>query len=307
MPFHKKRKRIKNEATGKMEVVKTINPDTGAEEEVFEDENFDFFLSKSPIEAEALYNEYLHYIKMLASKYASNTGLDEEDLAQEAVIGLARASRDFDEERSLEFKIFAIYKMKDALREYVATQSSDINIPQYILDASRLVMKLRKVMESGDLLNSKDFLSIWEQSERCDKASDLVQSVTEIRENIENLAKRSGTSVERLLERAEMYPSTITELDQFVTKSGDTSVFSDMNAEDDVIRQIMIGRAINNVKEHLNEAEYNLLYDHYVRGMTVRELAPELNIEAPSVTVRIHKLLERLQKKEEQILMTKDQ
>ena len=150
MPFHKSRKRVKNEKTGKMEVVINTDPETGLEEEVMEDEWFpQHFLASNAEDAENLYKEYTHYLKMFASKYALYTGLDEDDLFQEAVIGLARASRDFEAERSDEFRTFAIYKIKDALREFVSSQSSDISIPQYIQDAAKLIIKLRKVIESA--------------------------------------------------------------------------------------------------------------------------------------------------------------
>lgn len=306
MPFHQSRKRIRNEKTGKFEVVTKIDPETGVVEEVLEDESFpQYFLADSPEKAEQLYKEYLRYIKMFAAKYASATGLDEGDLMQEATIGLARASRDFDTDRSSEFRTFAIYKMKDALREFVATQSSDVNIPQYILDAAKLITRLQKVMESAELLHEKDFLSVWKQSEKCDRESEIVKNVTEIRQNIKNLAERSCTTVEQLLERAEMYPSTITELDQFITTSSDAAVFPEADAEEEVIRKIMVGRAIDNMKQHLEESEYRLLYDHFVEGKTVRDIAPELGIKPASVTVRIHNLINRLKKKEEQILMNK--
>jgi len=306
MPFHKSRKRVLNEETGKTEVVTSVDPDTGVIEDLMEEESFPaHFIADSATEAEVLYKEYLHYIKMFASKYASATGLDEDDLMQEATIGLARANRDFDVERSEEFRTYAIYKMKDALREFVSTQSSDISIPQYILDAGKLIMRLRKVMESANLVHTKDFVSVWQQSEKCDQASEIVKNVTEIRNNIKNLAERSCTTVEQLLERAEMYPSTITELDQFVTNATDVAVYPDMDAEEEIIRQIMVGRAINNVKQHLDKSEYDLLYAHFVNGETVREIAPKIGIKPASVTVRIHNIINRLKRKEEQILMTK--
>jgi DNA-directed RNA polymerase specialized sigma24 family protein len=133
--------------------------------------------------------------------------------------------------------------------------------------------------------------------------SEIVKNITEIRKNIKNLASRSCTTVEQLLERAEMYPSTVSELDQFITGATDSTVFPDMNAEDEAIRQIMVGRAIDNMKAHLTEDEYNLLYAHFVEGHTVRDLAPKLGIKPASVTVRIHNLINKLKKKEDKILM----
>jgi len=259
------------------------------------------FLAETKAEADDTYKQYKSTLALLASKYASYTGLDEDDLIQEGVIGLARAKRDFEEDRSDTFHTFAIYKIKDAMREYSSKQADDISIPQYIKEAARLVIKLRRVMEMAGLVKTNDFASIWGHSAACDQKSEVIKDITSIRQTIRNLADRSCTSVNQLLERAEMYPAEMAELD-YHPVTGEIAASSD-GVEESLIQKLVAGKAVSKLKEILPKEDYELIYAHYSEGKTVRELAPLLGIKASSVTIRIHNVVKELQKKKEQIYM----
>jgi len=257
------------------------------------------FLAGTEAEADELYKQYKSTLSLLASKYASYTGLDEDDLIQEGVIGLARAKRDFEENRSDTFRTFAIYKIKDAMREYSSKQADDISIPQYIREAARLIAKLKKIMEMVGLVKTNDFISIWDHSATCDKESEVIKDITSIRQTIRNLANRSCTSVSQLLERAELYPTEMAELDNHPI-TGEIAASSD-GVEEKLIQTLINSKAISKLKAILPEKDYELLYAHYSEGKTVRELAPIMGIKAPSITVKILNIIKELQKKKEQI------
>lgn len=255
------------------------------------------FIAETKEEADKLYKEYIKTLQLLANKYATFTGIDAEDLVQEGIIGLARASRDFEADRSNNFRIFAIYKIKDAMKEFVISQASNIKVPQYIRDASVLINRLKRIMESVDVLESCSLTDIWLLSSIYESNKDVADDVIRTKQSIFNLADRSGTTTEQLIERAEMIPLVVYEkIDGGVDKlSGDTE-------GDKMIQRLSAKRSIDNLKDYLKEDEFNLLVDHYVYGETVRELAGKLGIKAPSVTVRIHNIVQRLNKRKDKIL-----
>lgn len=255
------------------------------------------FIAETKEKADKLYEKYIKTLRLLASKYAPFTGIDAEDLIQEGVIGLARASRDFEVDRSENFHIFAIYKIKDAMKEFVVSQASNIKVPQYIKDASILINRLKKIMESVDVLESCSLTDIWTLSSIYESNKDVADDIIKTKRSILNLADRSCTTTEQLIERAEMIPSIIYEtVDYDVDRLiGDTE-------EDKVVKHLAARQSIDNLKKYLKEEEFDLLVNHYVYGKTVRELSKELGIEASSVTVKIHNIVQKLNKRKDKIL-----
>jgi len=56
------------------------------------------------------------------------------------------------------------------------------------------------------------------------------------------------------------------------------------------------------IKNILSKSDYRLVVSHFVDGKTVRELAKETGLKAPSITVKIHNIVAELLKKEDVIL-----
>lgn len=296
MPFRKIKR--KDEKTGK-----DVLDDNG--DPIYDDEKFlPNFLGNTTKEADTLYNKYKNTLTGLANKYAMYSHVDEGDLVQEGVIGLARAAREFDVERSSDFNTFAIYKIKDAMREFISKQATDVKIPQYIKEASRLIAKLSKLIDKVSPMKESDYEMVWAESSLFDNESEIIKDINAIRDSLSNLAARSGTTIDQLLERAEMYPADVTDVDDVVYSMGDMSGISIETAEDDIITKIMTEKAIDKLMTVLSKEDYELLYAHYVDGKTVRELGPIYGISAPTMTIRIQNILQSLQKKKEQILMS---
>lgn len=130
-----------------------------------------FFLAETPEAAEDIHNNFSTLLNQLAASYAVTTGLDKHDLFGEALIGLARASRDFDPDRG-DFRSYALRRMKNALNEFVRDAKVVVEVPRYISDA-------HKCIEEGDT------------------------------EKLEALAERHDTTVEVLHKRATYLPSNI--------------------------------------------------------------------------------------------------
>jgi len=273
-----------------------IDPETN-EPKVEVEKFLPHFLGDTEAEATATLKEYEKTMKILADKFHMITGLDADDLKSECMIGLARAKRDFEEERSEMFRTFAIYKMKDALREFTTKQMLDVKVPQYVKDAEKLINDLAKLVEACHVVKNASFRDIWLMSEACDGDKNIQKDIERIRESLTNLANRSHTSVIQLLERAEMLPSSTIE----ITDHNVSNISIDTH-EDGMLDKLNINETIKKLKNFLTEDEYKLLYDYYVNGKTERELAVELGIKAPSVHIRLHNTLTKVKEHKKEIL-----
>jgi RNA polymerase primary sigma factor len=68
-------------------------------------------------ERNELVKEHLPFIRMIASKY--HNIIDKEDLIQEGVLGLMRATETFDESRNIKFLTYASYWIKAYIGRYL--------------------------------------------------------------------------------------------------------------------------------------------------------------------------------------------
>jgi len=257
------------------------------------------FLADTEEESEQLLLEFRNDISSLANKFASITGnIDRQDLEQEGLIGLARAKRDFDEDRSAKFRIFAIYKIKDAMREFVTTQAANVRIPYYLREALRLATDLRSSMEKGGYSGYDSMVDMWSISGNFEADESIKSEINKIRSVLANLAERSHTTVPQLLERAELMPLPMsTALETY-----DHGMSDNFNTEDTMVAYMTNKRAVEELKELLDEDEFYLLYSRYVDGKTIRDLAPELGISPPSVVTRTQKVLKRVLQNKDRIL-----
>lgn len=269
------------------------------------------FLADTEDEALSLMKSFDYTLNLLAYKYARITGLSEDDLKQEALIGLARANRDFDVERSEQFKVFAIYKMKDALNEYVADQATNIAVPQYLVSATSLISKMYRFLIMFSIDTNGGYVDIWRKSNAAltpdglealmtDENKEIVQKakreITEVISSLENLSQNACTTVEQLLERAESLPTMANGEDVFAAFD-EESVGDVGSTENGIVNSITISVLINKIKELIPKDDYELLVAHYVECKTLRELEKDLGIKAPSIAVRLQKIVENVRKR----------
>lgn len=269
-----------------------IDQTTG--EPVLEPENFSpHFLGDSKEEAESCLAHYERDVKLLAGKFAMLTGADQEDLYQEGLIGLARAKRDFEESRSSSFRIFAIYKIKDSMKEFVTKQNRNIKVPQYIVSTNRLTDELRNTLKKGaDIEPFLSNMDIWNISAEYEEDEEIKREVTAIRERIENMALRSATTVPQLLERAEIMPSFAFDVEDY--NLVDHHSLNDV--ETDLMEKLDAERVVKKIREMLEPDEFDLLYKRFVEEKTIRELGAEYGIHAVSIMARTDKILHKLQR-----------
>jgi len=254
------------------------------------------FLADSENDALQLYKEYKPVITLLSKKY-SGYGADCEDLFQEGLIGLARATRLFDVQRSSEdkFKTFAIYYIKNAMREFATKQSITVKTPQYLKDCISLFVKLKELLEqAGEILDDVGLMRVFSIASRRPINTELDKSIAEVVQKIKNLASRSSVAVIEIIKRIEALPITIDEFD-------DEYVYTKMPKSADEIENLLIDglmleKTINFLLNNLTDDEFNLLWDKYVLELPTTEMVKKYNISRMTINTKVNKIVFKLRK-----------
>jgi RNA polymerase sigma factor (sigma-70 family) len=161
------------------------------------------FLAETPQEAEALYQRFKEPLNGLSKSFAISTGLHKWDLFGEGLIGLGRAYRDWDPERSDNFEAYALFRIKDAMSEFVKANKSTITTPSYLRKANSNIKEIKNICEMYDI----DYRIILEEQELPDEleVGDAVRCA-EVVGFLINAANRAKISYKKLIERATLVP-----------------------------------------------------------------------------------------------------
>jgi RNA polymerase sigma factor (sigma-70 family) len=245
------------------------------------------FLADTEEEGVRLLKEFDYNLELLSNKLSKLTGIDRQDLKSEGIIGLARAKRDFDETRSSNFTIFALYKIKDAMREFISTQAMDIRVPQYIVDASRLGSILKSLSEKALGPISRSFVDAWKIYVGYKEDNELSKEIKATREKIENLADRSHTSVIDLLDRADILPST----KEYTVYQNMNTFSSDYNQE----AELDYKNLVDSLRDCLDKERFIQIFDlHFIEGYTIREIADKLGVADGTIAVQMGQMKNKL-------------
>jgi hypothetical protein len=110
-----------------------------------------FFLADDPIEAEKLYIKFSNLLNSISYTYSIISGIPKSDLFGEALLGLARANRDWSAIYDNRFKTYVIFRIKDVLNEYIRRNAQIVTIPSYIKKASILLNKIKKLLKKFEV------------------------------------------------------------------------------------------------------------------------------------------------------------
>jgi len=241
------------------------------------------FLADTLEEAEGLYNKFFSLLNNLSYSYSISTGMDKADLFGQALVGLAKASKNYDAKRSPNFKNFAIYQIKSALNEYVRKNKGAVIIPAYITNANRHIKLLKDLgVDPHKLIDN-------ERSELKKVSSEWVKSKADhLLEMLENAAERASISVKELIRRAEFVP-TIIRYDEYINPE------EILQENTDRMHMTLL---VENIKNHMDERELQIA-EGVMSGKSYGQIGEELT---PSVSrVRVCQILkelgEKLQKK----------
>lgn len=169
------------------------------------------YLADTSAEAEALYERFKRLLNDLAFSYSSNTGLNKSDLFGEGLIGLGRAYRDWDPSRSDNFRVYATFRIKDAISEYVRANASNITVPTYIKKANSNIREIKSICQVANVNHS---LVIIDQELPDELTSNDAIRCAELVANLINAANRAKMSYEKFLARISLVPEDVEYVDQ---------------------------------------------------------------------------------------------
>jgi RNA polymerase sigma factor (sigma-70 family) len=202
------------------------------DEEPSKEEFLEYFLGNSVEEAEKTYNDFSSLLNRMSYSYSSISGLEKRDIFSEALVGLARAKRDYDPKRSNDFKTFAIYNIKNAITEYVRKTTEVFSIPAYIKLANSNISAIKSILfkaeiTTDDLDVSVDINKLYD----INIDDSLKDKCLNHLSNLINSADRANIDLNELIKRSEFIPSSL----EFVEETTQHE-----STEDDLIDKLMI-------------------------------------------------------------------
>ena len=244
-----------------------------------------YFLADTPEKAEQLYKDHYTLLNNLSYTYSISTNIDKSDFFGEALVGLARANRDFDSERSNNFRTFAIYKIKSALNEYVRKNSRSVIMPAYIRNANRHIMLLKNVFETHNL-NPEYLLEAFDVGIlKMDwaKTSSLKWKIHALFDKLVKAAERASISVKELVSRAEFAPTDV-KYDDYVN-------IEDITQQEG--RRLQLAIIVENIKNNLTPIEIRIC-EGIMEDKTYETIAAEFGHKAPWVNQQLNRMRKKL-------------
>jgi RNA polymerase sigma factor (sigma-70 family) len=237
------------------------------------------YLAETPKEAQALYDRFEKFLNIKSSAYAKTTGLSKADLFGEGLIGLGRAYRDWDPSRSDDFTVFAKFRIKDALNEFVRGNISTVSVPVYIRKSQANYMEVKSICEAANV----DFDYVIKEQELPDELepNDAIR-IHNLILNINRYAERAKISYEEMLNRIVLVPNE-TEIQEYIEPE-------DHKREIEKVEATIV---VEKLKAHMNENEL-LICDGIMKGKSYLQIAKEMGMSKGWVSGQLKQLKERI-------------
>ena len=234
------------------------------------------FLADTPEEAEVLYRQYSNLLNALAYNYAISTGLQKVDLFGEALIGLGRAYRDWDSDRSDNFKTYAIYRIKDALNEFTRNNTTSVTVPSYIKKSHAHVVKLKSIFSEYSL--STDTILLCGKIDKKIKGSNKEKCIYLV-DKLNKAANRAKVNYRKFVERVEYIP--------------EDSIFDDSVLYDDNEEFLEAVLIIKNLQTYMDSTELSICHD-IMNGLSYDEIGNKFNKSNVWVRRKLDKLRDKI-------------
>lgn len=231
-------------------------------------------------EAEIFFKKFSKTVNDLARSYATKTGLERSDLFGEAILGLAKARRDFDPKRG-DFKTYAIFHMKNSIQKYIRTAAMPVIVPAYIVKVNRWINELESLIphlnkdEKEEVLYGKMYMLLADDrlQERFERLNQMLADET----------KRLGLSRQNLIERARVLPCT---------PCGNYLI----EKEDDQEQRILAKIVLDKLKNHMTETELTIT-NMLMEGKTYEEIGNSFSRSRAWVCLQLKEMRNRLRNK----------
>ena len=270
-----------------MNNINIISKTTGkVEKEIF----LDYFLGSTPEEAEEVFYEFSGTLNAITKSYHNWSRLDKGDLFGTALVGLARAKRDFDPSRSDNFKAFVVLKVKNALNEYYRRNRTAVSIPSYVRIANSYINSIKFVLESHDIV-PKDIQTVLKNGELNKSIKMDAKSKEKCIKSIDKLKRLStNTNIpyQKILERSEYIPSGVS--------------FDDTISQDELFRRecqvIEAALLVSRLKDYMTDAELSIA-EGIMTGKTYAEIGglQKPHRSAAWVRIQLDKMRSKFERK----------
>jgi RNA polymerase sigma factor (sigma-70 family) len=246
-----------------------------------------FFLGNTEKEAEQTYINFKKLLNNMSGSYARSSGLLKEDLFGEALIGLARAMRDYDKTKNDNIFVYASYRIRSVLNEYCYKNRSIVSIPNYVAIAYGYINRIRNILLKypGTEDKIKEFLldnKIPDYFELPKKEREICETVLK---HLAILAINSKVNYADLIERAEYVPLNVTFEENYLSVE---------DCEERDVKQIQLTALISSLKNKMTEKEIAIA-DGILMGKTYDEIGAEQTPHRSAAWVR--KQLDNIRKK----------
>jgi len=246
-----------------------------------------YFLADTLEEAENLYKDNYSLLNNISYSYSFFSNVSKDDLFGEALIGLARANRDYDSKRKgAKFKTFARFKIKTVLNEYIRKNSGIVPVPAYIKHASRHIKLLKSIFKTYNSDCLTHCLEKGELDVDNNILCELKPKAIEAFRKFKGAAMRAGISTKELARRVEFMPVEIP--------------YDEYLSPDDILRseedKLSMALFIENLKFHLTDIEKEIV-ECVMDGMPYNKIAKKFNRTTPWVCEKFRKMREKLKDK----------
>jgi len=242
----------------------------------------EYFLADSPSEAERLYKDFEVTLNGFAYSYSISTGIDRSDLFIEALIALAKAAKDYDEARSKNFRMYAIFRIKDTLIQYTRKNSVVVSIPAYIKLANNNINKIKDILKKTDDLDFEDYIMFANLESTSLSDNDKKQCEEALR-NLVAGAERARVNFNKFISRAEHIPIKI-EYEEDDIQNGDYA--REMEKLDAAL-------IVNSLKKKLDDVELSIA-NSIMEGKNLKQIAEEHNKTYSWVSQKVKSFRKRL-------------
>ena len=238
-----------------------------------------YFLADTAEEAESIYLRFNKILNNFAYSYAMSTKLNRMDLFGEALIGLARAYRDWDPERSENFATYAKFVIRDALNEFVRENLTMVSVPSYIKKANANLKNIKSICANYDI--DWEILVFDQEVPQKLSMSDAVKCTKSV-ENLIKAAERAKVEYVKFVERIALVPEDIEYVDQ--------TPFEVHKRDSEMCEAAMI---VEKLKEHMDKYELSICTG-IMEDKSFDEIGKEMGKSKSWVSGKLKGLRERI-------------
>ena len=282
---------------------KEIRDETGEVVEIVKEKFPKHYLSNES-EEHALFirKRYWRYIKYLSNQFSRNSGVERDDLFDEAYLGLARAVRDFRPgsgeitNKNPRFHKLAVVLIREALTDAVYALDSPVSIPFALRETHYYLTRIANILNDVADGAEDEITAVYKVDlVKLGVPEMYAEQVNYYKDRIENRARNADTTYEKMVDRAKKIPRRMF-VDSFYT-----SEFEEAMVEIDDERLDKV-EAIGRISKVLDDREYEMLMDYELDGFTVEMLKDKYNVSIGRVSQILNRARKKVRKNEDYIM-----